>query len=197
MPIDASSFVFIISLAAVINGLGIVRWLTGFAEFVRRRSQIDVRPSWVYSSMAVFQFLLHVLFWWSLWNIRGTASVNFLSYLYLLAGPILLFIGTVLLSVGPDTDSVDLESHYESVRKPYATVLGLAWLWAVLLSPVLRGTIADNAPVFLAFLAIAVIQRLLGNPLAQRIVAAANWVVIIWFVVFFQLYLGGTAAAPP
>ena len=90
-----------------------------------------------------------------------------------------------------DRCSIDLESHYQSVRKPYANVLILAWLWAILLSPVLRGSIAANATVFAAFLVVAIVQRAVAAPAAQRIVAAANWLIFVIFVVFYQLYLGG------
>jgi len=134
MQVDSASFVFIISLAAVVNGLGIVRWLTGFSEFVRRRPALQITHYWVFSLAAVFQFLLHVLFWWSLWSIRGSASINFLSYLYLLSGPILLFVGTAVLAPGPDGDNIDLRKHYFQVRTIYSTVLILAWLWAVFLA---------------------------------------------------------------
>lgn len=37
--LDFRAFAFIITLAAVINGLGIVRWLTAFAEFLRQKNR--------------------------------------------------------------------------------------------------------------------------------------------------------------
>ena len=195
MPIDASSFVFIISLAAVVNGLGIVRWLNAFAEYIRRRSTIEIRHYRVFTLLAVFQFLLHILFWWSLWNIRGTASVNFLSYLYLLSGPVLLFVGTAILSANLDSDGVDLREHYAGMRKPYATVLILTWVWAIFLSPVLRGSFIGTSVVFAAFLLIAVVQRLVDKPVVQTVVAVANWILIAFFVAAYQFRLGGTLMA--
>ena len=190
MPVDSASFVFIISLAAVVNGLGIVRWLTGFTEFVRRRSSLRVTPYPVFVLAAVFQFLLHVLFWWSLWNIRGSASVNFLSYLYLLAGPVLLFIGTAVLSPELDGDHIDLRKHYFEARGVYSTVLILAWLWALLLSPVLRDALAPGAAFFAAFMTVAVIQRLTANPTAHGVAAVLNWLLLVTFVGRYQLQLG-------
>lgn len=189
MQVDSASFVFIISLAAVVNGLGIVRWLTGFSEFVRRRPALQITHYWVFSLAAVFQFLLHVLFWWSLWSIRGSASINFLSYLYLLSGPILLFVGTAVLAPGPDGDNIDLRKHYFQVRTIYSTVLILAWLWAVFLSPVLRGAFAPTAAFFAAFMIVAVIQRLATNPTAHGVAAVINWLLLGAFIGLHQLQL--------
>ncbi len=190
MPVDSSTFVFIISLAAVVNGLGIVRWLTGFTEFVRRRSTLQITHYWVYSLAAVFQFMLHVLFWWSLWSIRGSTTINFLSYLYLLSGPTLLFVGTAILSPELDDDSVDLRKHYFEARVTYSTVLILAWLWAIFLSPVLRGAFASNAVFFIALLMMPFIQRLTAHPRAHAVAAVGNWLLLGTFVGLSQFQLG-------
>jgi len=190
MPVDSASFVFIISLAAVINGLGIVRWLTGFSEFVRYRATLQVTHYWVFSLAAAFQFLLHVLFWWSLWNIRGSATINFLSYLYLLSGPVLLFVGTAVLLPDQEGDSLDLRQHYFQARATYSTVLILAWLWAIFLSPVLRGAFAPGAALFAAFMTVAVIQRLAVNPTVHGIAAVINWLLLGAFIGLYQLQLG-------
>lgn len=190
MQIDSASFVFIISLAAVVNGLGIVRWLTGFSEFVRHRSKLQITHYWVFSLAAVFQFLLHVLFWWSLWNIRGSATINFLSYLYLLSGPVLLFVGTAVLSPDVDSDNLDLRKHYFEARTIYSTVIILAWLWAIFLSPILRGTFAPTAAFYSAFMIVAVIQRLTANQTVHGVAAVLNWLLLGAFVGLYQSQLG-------
>lgn len=195
MPIDSASFVFIISLAAVVNGLGIVRWLNGLSEYIRHRERLNVTPYHVFTLQAGFQFLLHVLFWWSLWSIRGTATINFLSYLYLLLGPVLLFVGTATLTPEPDGDHIDLRSHYFEVRPVYATVLILAWLWAVFLGPILRGGFAPTTPLFGIFLLAAIAQRATDNPIVHTAIIVLNWIVLIVFIAFFQLQLGGFAHA--
>jgi hypothetical protein len=195
VQIDASSFVFIISLAAVVNGLGIVRWLNGLTEYFRLRDRLSVKFYSVFLALAGFQFLLHVLFWWSLWSIRGTTTINFLSYLYLLLGPVLLFVATATLSPEAEDNQIDLRAHYQKVRRVYATVLILAWLWAIFLGPVLRGFVAPTTPFFLAFLAIAVVQRIADHPVAQVAVALLNWSVLVVFIVLFHMQLGGFANA--
>ena len=62
MELDIQAFVLIISVAAVINGLGIVRLLGSFAEYLRHKDSLQVQQHyWVYNLLAVFQFLAHVL----------------------------------------------------------------------------------------------------------------------------------------
>ena len=191
MPIDASSFVFIITLAGVVNGLGIVRWLTGFTEYLRLRSSTNVKLYWVFVFTAFFQFMLHIVFWWTLWSIRGTGTINFLSYLYLLSGPILLFVGTALLMPSTDGDEVDLEAQYFDCRPSYSTVLILLWIWALCMGVIIRGEFAPTAPLFLVFLINAVVMRATANPSAHGITAVLNWLLFATFVGLYFMQLGG------
>lgn len=194
MTVDSASFVFIIALAGVVNGLGIVRWLTGFTEYIRRRSSLSVEPYWVFALAACFQFLLHILFWWSLWGMRGNATINFLSYLYLLSGPILLYVATALLMPNVEDDGIDLRTHYFSIRTAYSTILILLWVWAIFSSPLLRGVFAPTAPIFAVFLANAVVMRTTANPTVHGVSAIVNWVLFAAIIGLHSLQMGGSTA---
>lgn len=194
MTVDSASFVFIITLAGVVNGLGIVRWLTGFTEYLRRRSSLRPPLYWVFTLTACFQFVLHILFWWSLWGMRGTATINFLSYLYLLSGPIFLFVATALLMPSIDDDALDIREHYFSVRVQYSTFLILLWLWSLFAAPLFRGEFAPTAPIFVAFLANTVAMRATGNPTIHGFCAVINWLLFAATIGLFFLQMGGPAA---
>ena len=43
MPLEYASFAFLITLAAVVNGLGIVRWLTSFADQLRQKDSLGIQ----------------------------------------------------------------------------------------------------------------------------------------------------------
>ena len=193
MPVEFASFAFIITLAAVVNGLGIVRWLTGLAEYLRRRDTLSIRHYWLFSLTASFQFLLHILMWWSLWGVRAAAEINFLMYVYLLAGPVLLYLGTSVLAPDIDGDA-DMNPHYFAVRKTYSSVLSLLWLWAILMGPVLRGEFTPTMPMYALFLAAALMQRITVRPDIQALVAISNWVLLIVFVGLYAMQLGGASA---
>ena len=194
MTIDSASFVFIITLAGVVNGLGIVRWLTGFTEYLRRRSSLRLSLYWVFVVTACFQFLLHVLFWWTLWSMRGTATINFLSYLYLLSGPIMLYVATALLMPAVDGEEIDVRAHYYSTRTAYSTLLILLWIWAMFMSPIMRGYFAPTWPLFLVFLVNAVMMRVTANPNVHGVTAVINWLLLASLIGLYFLQLGGPAA---
>ncbi len=191
MPNEFAAFAFIITLAAVVNGLGIVRWVSGLAEFLQRKDSIEVRFDWVYALAAAFQFILHVLLWWSLWTVRGFGSINFLTYLYLLTGPILLFLGTAFLAPNLADDAIDLKEHFDSVRPTYSSILVLVWLWAILTSPVFLGSFAPQASMYGVFLAVAVLQRITANSTVQAVAAVTNWVLLGVLVALYGMQLGG------
>jgi hypothetical protein len=194
MPTDYQSFAFVITLAAVVNGLGIVRWLSGFAEYLRRRQSVQVTHYWVFTLSAGYQFLLHILFWWTLYSLRGAATINFLSFLYLLTGPILLFIGTAILLPDFDDESSDLRKHFLSSRTTYSTVLVLLWLWAIFSSPILRGFFSPTLPLLTAFLASALVLRISANPRIHSVVAVVNLVLLVSFIALYFMQLGGPNA---
>lgn len=77
---------FVVALAAVVNGLGVVRLLSGLGEYLKNYSTLKVKHYWVYNLLA------HLLLWWSILRPRSAENINFLSYLYLLIGPTLLYL---------------------------------------------------------------------------------------------------------
>jgi len=190
MPLEFASFTFLVTLAAVVNGLGIVRWLTSFAEALRHKDSLGIRHYWVFSLYAGFQFLLHILMWWSLWGVRGSGEINFLVYIFVLTGPILLFFGTSMLIPTNEENAVDMKVHYFAARPTYSSVLTLLWVWAICLSPVLRGEFAPTLPVFALFLVVALTQRIVANPKLQGALAVINWLLLVIFIAGYAMQFG-------
>lgn len=191
--LDIRAFAFIISLAAVINGLGIVRWLTVLSEYLVQKRKLDLQHYWVFSLLTVFQFLLHILMWWSMWAFRDATNVNFLTYLYLLAGPIILFLGTSALIPNIEGKRVNVQGHFSEVRPLYSTVLVLLWIWALFAGPVMRGALAPTAPLLLLFLAAAVLLRVTTSHKAHAVAVVFSWLVVVAFIAMFAMQLGGNA----
>ena len=192
--LDFRAFAFVITLAAVVNGLGIVRWLTAFSEYIRQKQSLDIQHYWVFNLLAAYQFLLHILLWWSLWNVREAANFNFVIYLYLLSGPVLLFLGTSLLTPSVATDGVDVRKHFSAVRTTYSTVLALTWLWVIFAGPIIRGFLPPTVPLLALFLTMAVVLRATENPKVHGIVAVLNWLLAVAFIALYGMQLGGIPA---
>ena len=190
MPNSAHAFTFIISLAAVVNGMGIVRLLTALSEFLRFKNKANIDHYWVYSCFASLQLVLHIFFWWSLWSLRSLESFNFFKYLYLLIGPTLLFLATSLLVPALDGQRLNMKEIYYNNKKTFFTVMSLAWLWGIMLRPITRNEFGETLPLFLFFLISSVLLRIADYPKVHAALALFQWAVLLVFIVFFGLELG-------
>ena len=193
MELDFRAFAFITTLAAVINGLGVVRWVTGFAEYLKRRSALKVEHYWVFSLWAGAQFLFHILLWWSLWGVREVESFNLITYLYLLAGPVLLYLGTSLLAPSLEGELIDFSAHYFEVRRSYFTVSTMLWCWMIFAWPVLLGLFSPTTPVLVICFLTAFTLRSTADKRIHAALAVMIWLVLITFVSVFGMQLGGVA----
>lgn len=190
MELTQDVWAFIIALAAVVNGLGIVRLLSSFAEYLKRRDAADVGHYWVFGLVGVFQLLMHLLLWWSILGLKAADSINFLSYLYLLIGPTLLFLATSLLLPGDVDDGLNLRKHYYEIRKPYYSVLLIFWPWTMFIWPVFGYPFAPTVPVIAVWFVLNLGLRITANEKAHAALVVANLIVYAGFVSIFAMNLG-------
>jgi hypothetical protein len=190
MESEERIWIYVISLVAVINGLGIVRVLVGLSEYLRDQQKFIARQYWVYTLFVVFQLLLHFLFWWSIVGLHKAANLNFLSYLYLLIGPTLLFLGTSLLVPAAKVESLNFRSEYYGVRKTYFSILIAFWLWAIFVWPVFGHTFAPTVPLLIAFFLIALILRITDHPGVHATLVIANYAIYLVFIALYATRLG-------
>ena len=110
---------FVIALAAVVNGMGIVRLLGGLSEYLKNRNTLNIQHYRVYNVLFVFQVMAHLLLWWSILGLREAGSINFLNYLYLIIGPTLLYLASSLMVPDAGDSNIDLRSEYFSFRESF------------------------------------------------------------------------------
>ena len=195
MELNFPAFAFIMTLAAVINGMGIVRLLASFAEYLRRQSNLEIVHYWVFNLWIMFQFLLHVLMWWSLWNARVAEAFNFLDYLYMLSGPILAYLGSSLLIPELESSAIDMRKHFHKVRAPYFTIISILWVWVIFLFPILAGRFAPTVPILICFLAITLTLRFTANPKIHAAAVILVWLLLTFFVAVYAMQFGAVAEA--
>jgi hypothetical protein len=193
MEITQGVFTFIVSLAAVINGLGIVRIVAGVGDYFRRRESLEVNHYWVYSLVALFQLLAHVMIWWAMLGLRDVGSINFLQYLYLLLGPTLLFLATSLLIPDVTDNKVDLHAEYGRLRKPYYTLLAIFWVWTMAIWPVFGYPMAPTWKFAACWLVIMSILRLTENAKVHAVLVSATWLLLFAYIGIYAMQLGGVA----
>ena len=190
MESEERTWIFVISLVAVINGLGIVRLLGGLSEYLRKQNTLNIQHYWVYTLFVVFQLLLHLLFWWSIIGLHKAGNLNFISYLYLLIGPTLLFLGTSLLIPDAKVESLNLRTEYYGVRKTYFSILMAFWLWAIFVWPVFGHSFAPTVPLLIAFSLIALALRITDQPRVHATLIIANYAIYLVFIALYATHLG-------
>lgn len=190
---DVSSFAFTISLAAVINGLGLVRLMTTLAEYVKGRYKLQITHYWLYILLLGVQFLMHILLWWAMFGTRAAGTLNFLQYLYLLIGPVLLYLSTSLLLPDTDEATYDMRELYQQLARPYFTVVALFWLWSCFLWKTLVGVFPPPVPFLAAFVLVAVGARFTTTGKAHPFVVSLYGIMILVFIALYQIELGGIA----
>jgi hypothetical protein len=193
MEIDQSLFTFIVALAAVINGLGVVRILSSLADYIRQRESLSVSFYWVYLMLVLFQLFAHILIWWALVALREIGAINFLQYLYLLLGPTLLFLATSLLIPKISDNSVDLRIEYECVRKPYYSISAVFQAWAITIWPVLGYPVAPTWIFAACWMAIMIILRVSKNANVHAVLVSAIWMLLIAYIGIYAMRLGGVS----
>jgi hypothetical protein len=193
MELTKEIWTFVIALAAVVNGLGIVRLLGGFSDYLKNHESLDVAHYWVYALTSIFQFLIHLLLWWSIIGLKAAANIDFLTYLYLLIGPTLLFLGTSLLLPDAAKESINLREHYFRIRKVFYLIAILFWLWAIFLWPAFGYSFAPTVPLICLFLLISLVLRFTRNHKVHAVLAVGNLVVYAMFVALYAMQLGAVA----
>ena len=194
MELSGHAFSYVISLAAVVNGLGIVRLVTALSDYLRFRHRIHVEPDPLYIALLAFQFLLHVLMWWSIWGVRSIGGFDFVDYLFLLSGPTLLFLATGLLVPEVSSDALDMRAELERIRPSYFTVMVLAISWSILLWPVLGKGWSPSTWVFALFLVAGLVGRFSPNRGVLAAVVLLLWAVMITHIARYGMLLGAASS---
>lgn len=194
MEMTPSIFMFIVALSAVVNGLGIVRIVGGLGELLRQRKSLNINYYWIHSSLVIFQLLTHVLLWWSFIGLRDIDSINFLQYVYLLIGPILLFLATSLLVPDFNGTTVDLRTAYWNSCKTYYSILIVFWPWTMLIWPVFGYGLAPTWKFGACWMTIMIILRLTGNHKAHVWLVSGIWLLMLLFIGIYAMQLGGVAS---
>jgi hypothetical protein len=191
MELSQSVFTFIIALAAVINGLGIVKIVGGMGEYIRRHESLTINYYWVYSLVVLFQLLAHVLIWWAFIGLREIGSINFLQYLYLLIGPTLLFLATSMLVPDFHDNTVDLRAEYRRFRKPYYSILAIFWVWSMYTWPIFGYPMAPTWKLAVCWMTIAIILRVTENAKIHAALVVTNLILLIIYIGVYAMKLGG------
>lgn len=126
------TFNFILGLYSIIAGLAISVLVKGIARMIKGRDRL--RLYWVHTVWLIFLFVVNVVSWFALWELRDHPSWAALDALLLLLIPIFLNAASYLsFPEGGDDNEFNLRAHYFHQAQ---------WLQGLLLLALLSGSIA-------------------------------------------------------
>ncbi len=178
-------FEYVMVLLSIIVGLGITELLTNIA----RQTQMRVRSKfyWVHALLVVAVFVALLQQWWEGWDQQHVEAWSFHVMLFMLGGPIGLYIITHLLYPN-QLDGVDFKIfYYESPATLYliaaaTTIIGTAYRPVAFGDPFLDPDNAASAVMVLAFLTLAATRRVVVHTILVPVILAAILLDVFIFI---------------
>lgn len=134
-------FGYLVVFVSLVLALGVTRLLRGFGQLLQASRRGDApRLYWVHLCWTVILLLVHVNFWWALFQFRGRGEWAYYQFVLLVAVPALLYLAAVLVFPEPgrlDGD-FDFRDYFYANHTPlFLAVAGVTVLnFLILLSTV-------------------------------------------------------------
>ena len=183
-------FPFISVMFAVIMGMGVVYILIAIATIIRGFNR-TITPYWLHLAWIVFLLLLHFHVWWGLWDFQQITSWNYFTYLFLLSGPVLLFVAVaIILPEDKQSANTDLHEFYFNNNSKFFLTLTFAVICGLSLYPVLYGIMDPVFEWLLLFLVIMMILSFTKKTILHVIFSITAWALFIIWILSYGFNLG-------
>ncbi|KPK28932.1 MAG: hypothetical protein AMJ61_00010 [Desulfobacterales bacterium SG8_35_2] len=169
---------------AVIMGMGIVHLMIAIAALLQ--NELNVKIYWVHAAWLFFLLLLHFHVWWGFWDFRLVNSWNYFTYLFMLLGPVALFLAVkILIPEASQQEKLDMREFYYRVHRQFYTTMALAVLWGIMIYPVFFGKPDPVLEWLLLFLAVMIALAFLKNPKLHAVLTVVAWALFLTWVLSY------------
>lgn len=170
----------------IVLSLGIATLLTTLAAIINRRTGQKINS--IHLAWIVLLLFMHFNLFWYTRSILSVEKWGFLGFVFTIAGPVLLFLGSAIMVPDETTeDNRDLGGFYFRVSRRFFAVLALLQLWIIGVDIlVLEHGFVGSTYFNLASLGIAIGLMLTSRPSAHR-----AGIIILWFIYLVGLALRG------
>jgi len=125
-------FEYFSAMVAVILALGVTHILTAIGQVAQKRELAKLY--WIHSLWVLLILASHFTAWWNIWGLRQDLDFSYFAYLYMLIGPVALFLAaSVLVPRFAYAEKVDLRQHYYAVRKTFFLMMLVFVAWPMLM----------------------------------------------------------------
>ena len=177
-----ASFGHISVLVVVLNAIGMGTLMVGIATFLRKPPERALKLSGVLVAWSILHLYLHIMLWWRFYGMQVVESFNFLTYLFMLAGPMLLLFGSTLLLPDEKDGRIDMPAHLDRVRRPLFAFEAGFWVWALLAGPLIEGVWGSESYLWAIMIVVSLAMILTSSPGLRYPLTATAWLVQIVFI---------------
>jgi hypothetical protein len=125
---DITNALLVAIMFVILLSLGIGNVLTAIVTVVDRRTPL--RIDWFHASWMLLLLLVALNLFWHTLMLLEQEDWQFAAFLYVVAGPILLFFASGLL-LPSDAEGTDLREHYLAVSPQLFGAIALLQLWVI------------------------------------------------------------------
>ena len=127
---DVSSSMLVAMMFVMVLSIGIGNILVGLASIFGQRSPREI--DWLPTSWVLLLLLQHLNMFWHTLTILKAEEWGFGGFLYVVAGPIVLFLSTSLLLADPFyAGPSDARAHYFRVAGRFFSLMAVLMLWMI------------------------------------------------------------------
>jgi len=172
------STTFLVALMFVtILTLGIANLLVALASIVGR--PVNEKKDWIPTAWKVLMLLLHLNVFWHTSAILSVESWGFAGFLYIIAGPILLFFSVSVLLAGNESQVEEPLIQFTTNSHRFFQLLAIIQIW-IIGSDFLLGKGFSLSSLFnLALMLLALILMLSKRPNYHTIGLVAAWLIVL------------------
>lgn len=136
-------FEYVSVMVGIVLALGVSHLLDATSRILRERSWHELDP--LFSVWFLIQIGIHFEVWWALWSYRDLAVWDYMSFVYVIIGPVLLVINNgFLVPTRAELGSVCLEEHFLTMKPRIMGVWILFMAWSVLFGPIVAGELVEE-----------------------------------------------------
>ena len=183
-------FEYLMVMTSVILALALAQLLRGATEILTNPNRY-----WVHSIWVLTIIVMVIQLWWGYWDFSKFENWTFVSFLYVLSIPIVVFVAAYLLIPANRSADSDWRDHFFAVRQSFfLSLIVLASLSITLSWALLGASLLHPYRIYQSILLIAVIVGLVSKQPRVHGALAIIYLVVLLGAQFAQRMLIGALA---